>query len=82
MDRKANADNYPALFYPEMYVLEGGYKDYFEHNSSLCVPCQYISMHDERFVVENQESFKKYKQAWKLQKQRSNPRTRRCLSAV
>lgn len=29
-DRNANLENYPALFYPELYLLHGGYKNFFE----------------------------------------------------
>lgn len=29
-DRKLNEHNYPKLFYPELYLLEGGYKNFYE----------------------------------------------------
>lgn len=29
-DRQANKDCYPHLYYPELYLLDGGYKVYFE----------------------------------------------------
>jgi hypothetical protein len=29
-DRAANRDSYPKLYYPELYLLEGGYKAFFE----------------------------------------------------
>ena len=29
-DRKINENRYPLLFYPEIYLLEGGYKDFYK----------------------------------------------------
>jgi rhodanese-related sulfurtransferase len=29
LDRKANEHAYPNLFYPEVYLMEGGYKNFF-----------------------------------------------------
>ena len=29
-DRELNKDNYPKLNYPEVYVMEGGYKAFYE----------------------------------------------------
>lgn len=35
---------YPQLDFPEIYVLEGGYKKFFELYSNLCIPNNYIRM--------------------------------------
>lgn len=32
-DRNIHASNYPALHYPELYLLEGGYKALFEYST-------------------------------------------------
>ncbi len=32
-DRNIHATNYPALHYPELYLLEGGYKALFEYST-------------------------------------------------
>jgi M-phase inducer phosphatase 2 len=32
-DRNIHANNYPVLDYPEMYLLEGGYKALFEYST-------------------------------------------------
>lgn len=29
-DRELNGEKYPLLFYPELYVLENGYKEFYE----------------------------------------------------
>ncbi|XP_075773883.1 M-phase inducer phosphatase 3-like [Pelodiscus sinensis] len=36
MDRDAN--QYPELWYPELYVLRGGYKEFYQHFQGLCEP--------------------------------------------
>uniref|UniRef100_A0A1B6JLV5 protein-tyrosine-phosphatase n=1 Tax=Homalodisca liturata TaxID=320908 RepID=A0A1B6JLV5_9HEMI len=43
-DRENNA--YPALHHPEVYLLEGGYKAFFNTHSELCEPCAYRKMVD------------------------------------
>ncbi|XP_060566951.1 M-phase inducer phosphatase 1-like isoform X2 [Ruditapes philippinarum] len=43
-DRQANKDCYPHLFYPEIYLLDGGYKVYFETEKMYCQPQTYKPM--------------------------------------
>ncbi|CAG9772196.1 unnamed protein product [Ceutorhynchus assimilis] len=43
-DRTRNAFNYPALKFPEMYVLEGGYKKFFNNHPEYCEPNTYTPM--------------------------------------
>ena len=33
IDRKENCMEYPSLYFPELYLLEGGYKNFFEQHS-------------------------------------------------
>ncbi|XP_061088382.1 cell division cycle 25 homolog d isoform X1 [Conger conger] len=42
LDRSLNV--YPQLFYPELYVLEGGYKEFFSQFPGLCEPSGYVPM--------------------------------------
>lgn len=76
MDRTRNNDAYPALHYPEMYILEGGYKNFFEQFPKLCVPEDYKPMlhpehaSDLRFFRSKSKSFNSSKRvsgssAWK-----------------
>lgn len=44
MDRTKNEAAYPALQYPEIYLLEGGYKSFFAEYSNMCVPVAYKQM--------------------------------------
>ncbi|WUR02461.1 M-phase inducer phosphatase 2 (CDC25A) [Vairimorpha necatrix] len=50
LDRKKNA--YPKLTLPEIYILQGGYKEFYSQYSEMCTPCGYVSMgnikHDSR----------------------------------
>ncbi|XP_030747369.1 M-phase inducer phosphatase-like [Sitophilus oryzae] len=43
-DRLMNSSNYPNLVYPEIYILEGGYKTFFHSFPELCVPKNYKQM--------------------------------------
>lgn len=45
-DRDRNKESYPALNYPELYLLHGGYKTFFERHSDKCEPCAYRPMLD------------------------------------
>ncbi|XP_040830164.1 M-phase inducer phosphatase 3 [Ochotona curzoniae] len=42
-DRARN--QYPALHYPELYILKGGYRDFFPEYTELCEPQSYCPMH-------------------------------------
>ncbi|XP_053690634.1 M-phase inducer phosphatase-like [Sabethes cyaneus] len=48
-DRILNSDSYPALHYPEIYLLHGGYKDFFAVHPDLCDPIAYRQMMDPEF---------------------------------
>uniref|UniRef100_A0A182VQL5 protein-tyrosine-phosphatase n=1 Tax=Anopheles minimus TaxID=112268 RepID=A0A182VQL5_9DIPT len=48
-DRTLNADSYPALHYPEMYLLHGGYKEFFKAHADLCDPIAYRPMLDPEY---------------------------------
>ncbi|XP_078449052.1 M-phase inducer phosphatase 3-like [Lampetra planeri] len=50
MDREVNS--YPTLHYPEMYVLRGGYKDFFPHSPDMCNPSAYRPMRHQDFKDE------------------------------
>jgi rhodanese-related sulfurtransferase len=46
-DRKVNSECYPSLCYPEIYLLEGGYKAFYGDYSELCTPQAYTPMTHE-----------------------------------
>lgn len=49
-DRTVNAEHYPKLTYPEIYILEGGYSTFFGDHRERCYPQAYIEMNDAEHV--------------------------------
>jgi hypothetical protein len=49
LDRKANQEAYPHLFYPELYLMANGYCEFFAEFPQFCTPQDYIRMDDQRF---------------------------------
>ncbi|SPO19936.1 related to M-phase inducer phosphatase [Ustilago trichophora] len=45
------AHDYPNCHFPEIYILQGGYCNFFSTYSNLCEPQQYICMDDPRFLA-------------------------------
>ncbi|XP_018428291.1 PREDICTED: M-phase inducer phosphatase 3-like [Nanorana parkeri] len=54
LDRKENI--YPHLYYPELYLLKGGYKEFYENVKDLCEPQGYVNMLHSDFT----DQLKKY----------------------
>jgi len=46
-DRDVHYHMYPKLFYPELYLIEGGYKAFFGKCKEYCEPQCYLPMLDE-----------------------------------
>ncbi|XP_067085371.1 M-phase inducer phosphatase 1-A-like [Osmerus mordax] len=44
-DRSVN--EYPALHYPELYILKGGYRDFYHSHQEHCEPQAYCPMHHQ-----------------------------------
>ncbi|XP_060536862.1 M-phase inducer phosphatase-like [Cylas formicarius] len=47
-DRQLNVHTYPGLYFPEIYLLEGGYKRFFDEFSEYCTPYGYMPMISEK----------------------------------
>lgn len=43
-DRSNNAEYYPRLTYPEVYILDGGYSGFFAEHRDRCFPQNYVEM--------------------------------------
>ncbi|XP_059821685.1 M-phase inducer phosphatase 2 isoform X2 [Hypanus sabinus] len=48
-DREVNGTDYPKLHYPELYVLKGGYREFFPKFKVYCEPQGYRPMNHEDF---------------------------------
>lgn len=60
-DRAMNV--YPNLHYPELYILKGGYKDFFPFFQTQCEPQAYRPMHHEDFK-EDLRKFRLKSRTW------------------
>ncbi|RXN24859.1 M-phase inducer phosphatase 1-like protein [Labeo rohita] len=56
-------NEYPNLHYPELYILKGGYKDFFPLHKSVCEPQAYRPMHHEDFK-EDLRKFRLKSRTW------------------
>ncbi|KAM9378010.1 M-phase inducer phosphatase 2 [Phaethornis superciliosus] len=60
-DRACN--EYPHLHYPELYVLKGGYREFFPQYQTHCEPQDYRPMHHEDFK-EDLRQFRLKSRTW------------------
>lgn len=51
-NRDRDLNEYPVLYYPELYLVEGGYKAFHENFKELCEPQEYQTMLDKNFSQE------------------------------
>lgn len=73
MDRTENKEHYPALHFPEMYLLEGGYKAFFEKYPMLCTPNQYVKMLDANHA-DDLKHFRGKSKSWAAENKQSKSR--------
>ncbi|NXQ91890.1 MPIP1 phosphatase, partial [Nyctibius grandis] len=62
-ERDRLGNEYPNLHYPELYVLKGGYRDFFLRCRSFCEPQSYRPMHHEDFR-EDLKRFRTKSRTW------------------
>lgn len=43
-------NDYPRCYFPDVYILQGGYADFFQYRPDLCEPRAYIGMDDPRYL--------------------------------
>ncbi|KAJ1673586.1 m-phase inducer phosphatase [Spiromyces aspiralis] len=67
-DRELNAHRYPKLYYPEIYVLKGGYRNFFAHHKHQCYPQNYVEMNDSAFTEDCRQRMAHFNRQFKRAK--------------
>ncbi|XP_060754293.1 cell division cycle 25 homolog d [Neoarius graeffei] len=75
LDRAVNAQTYPHLLYPELYLLQGGYKHFYSCCPELCEPHGYVPMRHSDFREQFQRFSRKTRQHRRRSPIRSQQRT-------
>jgi len=65
-DRAVNDFRYPQLTFPEMYILDGGYSQFFKLFRTRCVPQNYVEMEHKDHEMACEKGMGKLKQRAKL----------------
>lgn len=66
IDRELHLSSYPYVHYKDIYVLNGGYKAFYEYKEShkFCQPRSYVCMSQPEYEDELKEHYRCYKQYW------------------
>jgi M-phase inducer tyrosine phosphatase len=62
-DRAMNNHVYPRIHYPEVYILEGGYCQYFKRSANRCEPSAYVTMDDPNHATSRREDLDQFRKA-------------------
>lgn len=62
-DRAMNNHVYPKIHYPEVYILEGGYCQYFKQCALRCQPSAYVTMDDPNHALSRKEDLDQFRKA-------------------
>eukprot|EP00123_Amoebidium_parasiticum_P004033 comp15331_c0_seq1/m.12181 comp15331_c0_seq1/g.12181 ORF comp15331_c0_seq1/g.12181 comp15331_c0_seq1/m.12181 type:complete len:487 (-) comp15331_c0_seq1:820-2280(-) len=81
-DRKENIHRYPQLSFPELYVLKGGYCQFFEEMKEYCQPQCYVKMRDKQFIEQYSEHRHKLKRYASWNGTGTSDRSNRTLRSV
>jgi M-phase inducer tyrosine phosphatase len=65
-DRSTNAEHYPKLTYPEVYILDGGYSSFFAEHRSRCFPQNYVEMDAKEHAYTCEREMGRLRQTRKL----------------
>ena len=65
-DRAANAAMYPKLTFPEIYILDGGYKFFFDMHRTRCFPQKYREMDSKGYEMACEQGLNKLRRPSKF----------------
>lgn len=54
---------YPKIHYPELYILNGGYSQFYKELSAHCEPCAYVTMDDPAYISDRREDLGQFRKA-------------------
>ncbi|CAL9730650.1 M-phase inducer phosphatase [Monosporozyma unispora] len=60
-DRIINQDNYPKLYYPDIVILDGGYKSFYDKFPMLCYPQNYVTMNSSENLLRCEKELDKFR---------------------
>ncbi|TID18179.1 hypothetical protein CANINC_003920 [Pichia inconspicua] len=72
IDRNVCSEYYPNLYYPEVLILEGGYKEYYESEKSINRSLSYIEMDHPSYIDERNKNLDIVKKESNLRSSRSS----------
>jgi M-phase inducer phosphatase 2 len=78
-DRALNKHAYPRLNYPEIYLLEGGYSQFYAEFPHLCTPQGYLPMLHDNHRTELKH-FRKKSKTWEMETRKKAVQTKTKLS--
>lgn len=76
IDREFNGERYPALFYPEIYLLQGGYEKFYGEQKEFCLPQDYKPMRHPNHEIEF-KFFRNKSKSWQGDKPKGPSQTAR-----
>ena len=68
IDRKLHEETYPELYYPQLYLIKGGYKEFFESYREKCDPQAYVEMLHGDFTDVCRSTASMVRKSWRRHK--------------
>eukprot|EP00943_MAST-04B_sp_MAST-4B-sp1_P009705 g9705.t1 len=68
LDRKLHENSYPQLYYPQLYLIKGGYKEFYNNFIEKCEPRAYVEMLHGDFKDVCKSTASLVRKSWKRHK--------------